>query len=381
MKNRIKIGILSEFNPEDRKASSGTNFKMAEQLGNLGEIQWIPIKKRFLGKCITHLFHILSKRGFPNINFPITRAGRILLYKKINQKSLDSCDIIAALFCVQNLGKICTSSPIIYFSDSTFPVLLNYYDAYSNIPACLQKEVLSIEKEGLEISRKAVFSSNWAKSGAIQLGINEAKLHIVEFGANINEKDIKVTPPNFYNQRNINLLFLGVDWKRKGGDIAVETVKWLNSNGIDATLHIVGINPPEEVKKGLKIVCHGFKNKNVKDEYEELVHIIQNCHLLLLPTIAECAGIAFAEASANGLPIFTHDTGGIPDYVINGVNGYRLPIGSNGEDFGKKIKETIDNGEISKLSDGGRELYKNRLNWERWGSEVKKIIDEVCANT
>lgn len=85
MKNRIKIGILSEFNPEDRKASSGTNFKMAEQLGNLGEIQWIPIKKRFLGKCITHLFHILSKRGFPNINFPITRAGRILLYKKINQ--------------------------------------------------------------------------------------------------------------------------------------------------------------------------------------------------------------------------------------------------------------------------------------------------------
>ena len=74
-------------------------------------------------------------------------------------------------------------------------------------------------------------------------------------------------------------------------------------------------------------------------------------------------------------------TGGIPNYVKNGVNGYRLLLGCTGEDFGKKIKETIDNGELSKLSDGGRKLYKGRLNWERWGCEVKKIIDEVCANT
>ena len=45
MNKRIKIGFLSEFNPEDKKAASGTNFKMFEQLKKMGEIQWIPIKK------------------------------------------------------------------------------------------------------------------------------------------------------------------------------------------------------------------------------------------------------------------------------------------------------------------------------------------------
>lgn len=380
MKKRLKIGFLSEFNPEDKKAASGTNFKMAEQLGKLGEIHWISIKKTFLGKCFTHFFHKLSKKGFPNINFPITRLGSTFCYNKIDIESLNSCDVIAAFFCVHNLGKLQTTSPIVYFSDAAFPVLLNYYDDYSNIPMFLQKEALSLEKKGLEVVQRAIFSSDWAKDGAMKLGINQKKLSVVELGANINENEIRFTPP-ISKYQNINILFLGVDWGRKGGDIAVDAINWLNSNGIKSTLHIVGCEPPEKVKGNLDVICHGFKNKNIKKEYDELVHLIQESHLLLLPTIAECAGIVFAEASAYGLPIFTHDTGGIPNYVKNGVNGYRLPLGCTGEDFGKKIKETIDNGEISKLSDGGRKLYKDRLNWARWGCEVKKIIDEVCANT
>ncbi|GJD17235.1 hypothetical protein RIVM261_021910 [Rivularia sp. IAM M-261] len=31
------------------------------------------------------------------------------------------------------------------------------------------------------------------------------------------------------------LLFIGVDWVRKGGDIALEVVKELNENGLDST--------------------------------------------------------------------------------------------------------------------------------------------------
>lgn len=346
----------------------------------MGEIQWIPIKKSFCGKCLTHLFHKLSKKGLPNINLPITRFGSTLCYNKIYVDSLNSCDVIVAFFCVHNLGKLGTTSPIIYFSDATFPVLLNYYDDYSNIPRFLQKEALSLEEEGLNVARHAIFSSDWAKNGAMQLGIKEKKLSVVELGANINENDIKITPPNLYKHRNINILFLGVDWYRKGGDIAVDATKWLNSNGVKSTLHIVGCEPTEKIKGEPYVRCHGFKNKNIKKEYDELVHLIQECHLLLLPTIAECAGIVFAEASAYGLPIFTHDTGGIPNYVRNGVNGYRLPLGCTGADFGKKIKEAIDNGEIAKLSDGGRKLNRERLNWGRWGDEVKKIIDDVCAN-
>lgn len=45
-------------------------------------------------------------------------------------------------------------------------------------------------------------------------------------------------------------------------------------------------------------------------------------NFLLLPTIAECAGIVFAEASGYGIPSITYDTGGVGTYVIDGINGF-----------------------------------------------------------
>ena len=32
-------------------------------------------------------------------------------------------------------------------------------------------------------------------------------------------------------------------------------------------------------------------------------------------------------------PVITYDTGGVGNYVINGLNGYRLPLSSDAKDF------------------------------------------------
>jgi hypothetical protein len=37
------------------------------------------------------------------------------------------------------------------------------------------------------------------------------------------------------SKRPCKLLFIGVDWVRKGGDIALRVVKELNENGLDST--------------------------------------------------------------------------------------------------------------------------------------------------
>lgn len=39
----------------------------------------------------------------------------------------------------------------------------------------------------------------------------------------------------------LRILFSGVDWERKGGEIAVDTVMQLNAAGIRATLYVAGI--------------------------------------------------------------------------------------------------------------------------------------------
>lgn len=222
-----------------------------------------------------------------------------------------------------------------------------------------------------------VLSSNWAASSAISdLQQDESKIKVVEFGANIDDQDIMFTERKVKDM--VQVLFVGVDWVRKGGEIAVETVKWLNDNGVPSKLHIVGITElPDKFKSLSWIENHGFLNKNVPQQYSKLIKLYNMAHCLLLPTMAECAGIAFAEASAYGLPTFTHDTGGISNYIYNGKNGYMLPLGSTGADFGSKIKEALTSGELEKMSVEAHYFYRTQLNWNTWGEKVKSIIETL----
>jgi glycosyltransferase involved in cell wall biosynthesis len=196
---------------------------------------------------------------------------------------------------------------------------------------------------------------------------------VIEFGANVKEEDI-FQPVSYSPEQTLQVLFLGVDWDRKGGDVAVDCVTHLNEIGIPAILHVVGTNSPKRHQDKSFINDFGFLRKNNPQEYDRFISIVRNSNLLLLPTRAECSAIAFCEASAYGIPVFTYDTGGIPNYVINGVNGYRLPLSASGADFATKIRSVIDNGELPVLSEGCRKIYHERLNWRHWRSEFEDIL-------
>ena len=64
-------------------------------------------------------------------------------------------------------------------------------------------------------------------------------MRCIEFGANIDNQDVVEHTFNYTD--HLHVLFLGVDWVRKGGEIAVKTCRLLNGNGIKTTLHVVGI--------------------------------------------------------------------------------------------------------------------------------------------
>lgn len=375
----MKIGFLSAHSPNDKSVSSGTNYSMAQALSKIGSVEWIQIRQPGYAKFICRLINRIVRFSGRNFDFIHTRLGARVCYKKYNVKHLKEFDVLCAFFCMQNIANLRTDIPIIYFSDATFPAMTDYYPEFSNLLRLNVRDGIYLEKKAMDNAAKIVLSSNWAAKSAVeQLGQSNDKVEIVEFGANIDEKDIIIAERKYTS--HLDLLFLGVDWERKGGDIAVEATKWLNENGIDSSLHIVGIRDlPSRYRDLDYIKNYGFLNKNMPDEYNQLIQLLQNVHCLLLPTKAECSAIAFAEASANGLPVFTHDTGGVANYIENGKNGYMLPLGATGVDFGKKIKDTIDSGELQYMVEQSREIYRNKLNWNTWGNKVNKIISSIVC--
>ena len=110
----------------------------------------------------------------------------------------------------------------------------------------------------------------------------------------------------------IHLLLVGVEWERKGIDIALDCVRTLNNmqEKYSFDLTIIGVDKPTDQEYEPYIHILGRLNKDVPEEDERMVSYYQNSDLFLLPTKAECAGIVFAEAAEYGLPSITHKTGG-----------------------------------------------------------------------
>lgn len=375
----MKIGFVSQFDPADRFDSSGTAFKVAEQLSKIGELVWIKRELTSFGRWLMriqnfHNRHVKRKK----LHIATTKLGVKKCYSTAKSSHLiDEVDVLVCFFCSTEVYKLKTEKPIIYITDATFPAMIDYYPDFSNLYKFNQDSAIWFEKEVAKKAAAIIYSSDWAaKSSAEDLNTLKDKIHVIEFGANIDDKDVVENVATSHG--GLDLLFLGVDWNRKGGDLAVKTVKVLNEMGIKTTLHIVGIRDLSPTVAALPYVDYiGFLNKNNPDEYKRLVDVVRNCNAMLLPTLNECSAIAFAESSAFGLPTFTHDTGGVSNYIENGVNGYMLPIGSTPDDFAVKIKESFESGKLEQMSVSSVELYKKKLNWDIWRQRVANVINHV----
>lgn len=373
---KVRIGFINQNSPLDRKASSGTTFQMCQALKRIGaDIVWLQPKHNFFYKLVNLFFKVLAVSTRSKILRDHTIPLAKIESKSLKKQDIENCDILFAPFASTALYSLKTEKPIIYLSDATFAVMVDYY--FKGLVSWNVKQANKIEQTALLKATHAIYASQWAYQSAIQdYNADKSRIHVIEFGANIDEQNI--IPHQFIYNGQLDLLFLGVDWIRKGGDIAVEATRYLNDKGIPTTLHIAGIQNLDNNIANLPYVKnYGFLNKNNPNDYNQQVSIIQQSHCLLLPTKAECAGIVFCESSANGLPIFTYNTGGVSNYVENGKNGYMLPIGSSGQEFGKKIYECLQSGELEKMSKTAVDAYNEKLNWTVWGQKIARIIESL----
>jgi glycosyltransferase involved in cell wall biosynthesis len=221
-----------------------------------------------------------------------------------------------------------------------------------------------------------VYSSLWAAdfaSNYYHKPIND--VFVAKFGANITPLEkIDIN----YKDKSIefNILFLGVDWYRKGGEKVVAVYNSLKNKGYPVTLTICGSNPNI---KDENITIFPFLDKNKKEDRKILQDIMLRTHLMLLPTEADCSPIVLNEAAAFGIPVIATDTGGIASQVEHGFNGFLV---TNEKDFYQYSELLINDQELYlRMAENALEKYKNELNWSKWGEEIKSIIHVITLKS
>lgn len=234
----MKIGFIQLHDPMDRRASSGTPYKMAEALRMAGnEVVWVKARKNILYRTYSKVMKFWNGMSRAKVNVSHSSFGSSLLSMSLDRSIIDSCDILFAPFASECLYKLKTDRPIVYLSDATFGIMAGYY--YKNLSPCSVRQGNKVEQVAVDKAAEVIVSSDWAAESVVKdYHKDPSKVHVLEFGANVDEKDI--APKVFEYDGHLDILFLGVDWDRKGGGIAVDAARWLNGNDVPTTLHIVG---------------------------------------------------------------------------------------------------------------------------------------------
>ena len=378
----MKIAYVTTYDSSDLKQWSGLGFHIHSALRNNG-FQTIPIGNlRDRYDRITRAKRKLYKRFFSKTYLKDREPFLLKFYAYQIEKYLSSinCDAVFSPGTIP-IAYLRTKKPLIFWTDATFAGMLNFYPGSTNLCSESIRDGNRMEQLALSKCRLAIYASEWAANTATyNYDVNPSKVKVVPFGANIDcNRDVEEIHKIISSKRFeiCKLLFMGVDWIRKGGDISIKAAELLNQRGIKTELHIVGCNPPGEVPSFVKL--HGFVSKKTGEGRNLLDKLFADSHFLILPSRAECYGVVFAEASSFGLPSLATSVGGIPTVIHDGINGQTFPLQEGPEKYCDYIERLMSSRqEYEQLAMSSFREYSDRLNWESSGRRVYELIHEFC---
>ena len=375
----MKIAYITTSPPFDKYSWSGTNYYVKTALEAQGcEVYCIyGYRKITFGMALRKLQAWLQRKKYQAIRSVAAAKGWA---KFVSANLEDGTDAILSLSTIP-VAYLKTDIPVFVYIVGCYEYMLGH-----GFNRLLNKIRVAheIERYAFEKSQK-VFTSSDASADAIRKFYNSfspEKVRVVPLGANFDEMPSRdLVKENILNKDMTvcRILFVGVDWERKGADIVIETVKILHEIGFPIELHLVGLR---ETPMSLPpyVINHGFLSKMKTDEMSKLIDLYKSSHFLFVPSRGEAYGLVFSEASAYGLPSISHSIGGITTIVKDDENGKLFPLGTKPAAFAKYIKETFsDEMAYKKFSIRTYNKFEERLNWNVAG---KSLLGQmaVCGN-
>jgi glycosyltransferase involved in cell wall biosynthesis len=177
----------------------------------------------------------------------------------------------------------------------------------------------------------------------------------------------------------LELLYVGKDWERKGGPLAVQIATGLRDAGVaNVRLHVAGCTPaiPQDAR-GL-VEVHGFLDAKKPDEAALLERLFLRSHFLVVPTRAECFGLVFAEAQAFGLPPVSRAVQALPSIVLDAKTGILERADAPASAYVGRILALIeDRNRYRLMARAARARFESDLSWDRFGQRVVETIETV----
>ncbi len=370
-----KIVYLSTHPFENIGAFSGTNRRIFDALCEIDGYETTYYRAtpnpllRFLVRATGYVYRFFTHKSFQT-------GLEERYFKSICARTLrflrkHPCDVIVTWqICFGGVFEQFAGKKV-FFADSTYHRIVPYYQWIVS-----KKQFSRVDKSQALLLKHCnqfwCFSSHFIPDAVEYYGMSKEKIHLFRFFPTTQSGHTNKTD----QPRTLDLLLVGTNYVDKGVPIAIETVRLLKTkHGMDAHLDVVGVSALGTEDSRLA-TFHGRVDQF--HDPSSFAAFYRSADIFILPTHHECAGIVFAEAASFGLPSVSYRTGGVPDYVEEGVSGYLLPEGSSAEEFADLIVSKLGSRKQRQtIGSSALAFYERMLSKPAFLVSAKLHLDEL----
>ncbi|MFL6216333.1 MAG: glycosyltransferase family 4 protein [Blastocatellia bacterium] len=231
-------------------------------------------------------------------------------------------------------------------------------------PLGICDELLNAER----VARIYTFS-DWARRIYIERGLPHSKVDVIAPGFDV--------PPLTERKRNggpVNLLFIGREFKRKGGPLVVETFARLRASHKNVSLTVI-TDDNGQVPSIAGLTVHTFMDR--AKLYDE---IYPAADVFVMPTEAEGWGFTNAEAMSFALPVISTRISAIPEIVEHNVTGLLIEPGDT-DGLLRAMQRMVESRDLrEEMGQRGRERFITRFSRDVFRGKLLEFYRAALSN-
>jgi glycosyltransferase involved in cell wall biosynthesis len=208
--------------------------------------------------------------------------------------------------------------------------------------------------------------SQWAAQSAISHhGMRPEKIRVIGHEACIPDPGtyVRIGRASFPQ-----ILFVCTDWRRKEGDLILQSFQQIRKRHPQAQLIIIGNGQPPPSACMESIVCVGPLKKNVPTELTEFVDWYRRASVFVLGSTCDPMPHVTLETNYCGIPVVATDVCAMSEQIQNGENGFLVkpdPVA-----FADAVDAVLVAGDSLRAS--SRAFVEQHFTW-------KRVIDRLLA--
>ncbi|MDJ0689964.1 MAG: glycosyltransferase family 4 protein [Xenococcaceae cyanobacterium MO_188.B32] len=342
------------------------------------DFYWYPEERKFDTKFLRWLLSLSFPNSWiqkQNLDFRRLRAqlsyaymARKLAIKKLKQYPYSALHFHTYILAFLSLDLMAKLPTVVSLDMTTYQAAFEQTEP--NFMWTYAPNIL-LGKKVFQAAKGIVTRSEWGRQSVIRdYKIEPEKVKVIYPGVDITK--LTPTEKSEEEQKPFNMLFIGTDFKRKGGDDVVAV--FLDRFSDRAELNLV-TNAPITYRHS-RIHIH----RNVKAYSSEWLKLYHQADVFIMPTYFEGFGWVFLEAMAAGLPVIATDINAIPEMVTHGETGFLIQPGDR-SNLATHLQYLIDNPSLAReMGAKGRKKVEKYFNARLHCQTLANMFDKIIAH-